>query len=610
MNSDIATESTLDPIENYIDLSALAITSATKPQPAAVEQPVAVEQPPVTLPKPRYSREQRKIAKALLQFLTKPRFNYAIELREGRYAFLEYGLVDPYLSRLCVKGEPCHYPRELWKRHLNRKPGEWWAAIKPLRLRDVLCHLFESYARIYTVGPSGAWADHLLCCIDIDDKGHKGDATVLLNRLYTLMPVLKTHSYAEVSPGGFGIHVHLLLDHRDTFKAYVNDVLNALSRYLQKVLKPDEDGAKIDGIKSTCSWYTRQWDQQAWVSFREPACQGTMCSAPRPTTMEDMDRLAGLQPLPLIRLIDVLPVNWQEEELANSFEPDDKQEVVVKQGTQNIEYSPHGSYNICLPNRSNPTRESLDKIKSISNGLQRKNACCRHLARALGRIPSLDELSKYYEQHGMVKNLSKRNSVRLRDLRKAIKFCAKTFKRSLSTNGFNLDDYAFIDTIDLTPVADLVRKSGLRRQHVLDLVKAFVHLAEHPVTEPTRYQFTIGVTQLKAFAKKVGLSVKTNGIIAARQIAVAVGLVDILASYQAGQKGYGTGTSTRYVITPSHPRFQAYINEYWSLIEPYRQNQMLAPNVMPSATNTPTSTQLTGDEHQDLPMARTCPTAS
>jgi len=280
----------------------------------------------VTSLKMLYPTSQRKIARRLHQILFGRRYGRTITRPDGSTYEVRYSLCDPYLSRLCVKGQPKHHSTERWQQHLNvgRDKAEQVNRLHACTVSDLAVHLFGrrpdsavplmlfrpdgiAQERVYVVGPASSAAEHLLTCIDIDDKSRRGDAKDLLARLIRAFPILHGNTYVEESPGGFGIHVYLIISHQGVHKQRVNEVLTELGSQLRVLVPANGDGACMDGVKCTSPWYRTTYHDDG-TRVRTVGAMGTMCSAPRPTTEADLARLAATPTLPIEALTVTLNV--------------------------------------------------------------------------------------------------------------------------------------------------------------------------------------------------------------------------------------------------------------------------------------------------------------
>ena len=151
--------------------------------------------------------------------------------KKGHKVYQADGVIDRILSTQCATGQPLHVSSKAYERYLNHQFGPQGL---PKLKKDNLEYHLSGIGTIYYVGSSSRHSQHLLACIDIDDKNKQGDALSLSTYLIAHCPVLG-NSYVEQSLGGYGVHIYFIISSLGESHQSVNDILKRFGIYLSKL---------------------------------------------------------------------------------------------------------------------------------------------------------------------------------------------------------------------------------------------------------------------------------------------------------------------------------------------------------------------------------------
>jgi hypothetical protein len=443
--------------------------------------------------------------------------------------------------------------KDEYLRGLNGRFGP--SGLRKITLDDLRSHLsLVNDDTIYYVGSASPLCNRLLACIDIDDKQHDGDAPNLAQWLIDECPILK-NSYVEYSPGGYGIHMYLLLCTSLESHNEVNDLLKRFESYMSELSSHSGYLSVIDGIKGTFPIVEREKNSDLWTC----PSMGLLVSLPCPQTLEELEELTNLTPIWCEELEAV--VNASHTETGKKLEQESSKRITSCVPRGNSQY----------PETVKKGQEKTNKIATLlssGNGSIRRIGALFDLEKKLGRPPSFEEYEQFYYESGLTRNPKKTKETRRRELHKIFDKVIDQFDPSLAIQkGFHPEDYAFV-TLTPEQMATFQKKMG-KKKITDELVQVVVYLAEHPNTDSPDpiHNFTLGFNLIQSFCRKLYADgtlqcAYTSRIFqsVAKQIAVSNGWIEKIGGYRKGSH------CMRYIPGPNHPRRADFMADYGKLV--------------------------------------------
>ncbi|MDB5297582.1 MAG: hypothetical protein JWO31_3565 [Phycisphaerales bacterium] len=459
---------------------------------------------------------------------------------------LEGGFFDPRIERVRHRHNNEWLRRKLTAGDFDpgRVAGRW--------RRDLTAHLAGAERLHYVARPDSG---RVMLCVDTDAHHGEPDAAALAAWV--------TDRYfpgSYVEPSRRGHHGHVLLDRepgRLGPEAF-NDLADAAHRGLRALAPAAGFRAQVE-LKGR---YTIYDPREAQVVKR-----GGLASVPRlPNGRADLERLARAP----VFGVDVLERIVRDAEPHLNSEQRERGARALVTGPGN----PSSPNTGCLPT-------SADGAAG-GDAMERMRSCCRDLARALGRVPTLDELLADYARHHPDRPCDADRRRRARD---AVKYAHKVFDPAKAGGGggpaWSAAREALVRAVEAhcTPATFRVERVARRSGEVVAddwsgrLPAEALAVVLYTVTKGSfdrradpRDQWTCGTESLRAMFKTLkaageyrGPSPGTNKLVAAKRVLEAAGLIACFdAGYNVGAWG-GKAMSKKYHVGSAHPRHAEFL---------------------------------------------------
>ena len=460
---------------------------------------------------------------------------------------------------------------------------------------DLADHLHED-CWLYICGDSRSELSHLVIDIDGKHKGNKPDKV-----LAVLLNLLPDGIYYEPSPSGRGYHIHLLVavppDHRLPWKPSANDIINRLVKafniHLTAMLGINHGFDKILGHYPTLTFDKVRMDDKELKSYPQVQTLGTPAMLPRlrrgytnddaPALLEERsydfyhkyvaDHLYDPRMMNLATWITAPTMTWKQ--MTNMLM---KLERANKKGPADQGNGDNSSPGTPSQTLGGYTCNTVSITACPATTLQYNSFCDSHpcinqpdghihklgvyslYRRQAGERRSLEGYIAYYHDGGHVRNYTKSDKNRLRELARAWNWGEDHYQQTKGR--FDPVKYAFVD------YERHVERLFLHDRRIPpELVKVIVFLAEHPENTGFHNGFTVSQARMKAFCRRLNergvLARKyTNESVlaAAKALACAMGWVMQIDDYQHGRTK--KGVATKLVPGQAHPRFREWWAEY------------------------------------------------